>query len=127
MQYIKLNNEIEMPEIGFGTFLITDKKECEKSVINAIQTGYRLIDTAQAYGNEDAVGSGIKNSDVKREDIFLTTKVWFKSFETDDCKRSLEESLKNFKPIILIWYFFTGRLEIHIQHIEYLRIFINKE
>lgn len=107
---IKLNNGIEMPEMGFGTFLITDKKECEESVINAIQTGYRLIDTAQAYGNEDAVGFGIKNSGIKREDLFLTTKAWFKSYETDACKRSIEESLKKLQTdyldlVLLHWPF----------------------
>lgn len=94
MKKIKLNNGVEMPEIGFGTFLITDEKECEESVINAIQTGYRLIDTAQAYGNEAAVGSGIRQSGIKRGDLFLTTKVWFRSYEREDCKRSIAESLK---------------------------------
>lgn len=94
MKKIKLNNGIEMPEIGFGTFLITDEKECEEAVINAIQTGYRLIDTAQAYGNEAAVGSGIRQSGIKRGDLFLTTKVWFRSYEREDCKRSIAESLK---------------------------------
>ena len=73
MQTVKLNNGIEMPQLGFGVFQVTDQKECEDAVYNALQAGYRLIDTAAAYQNEEAVGRAIKRSGVDRKDIFLTT------------------------------------------------------
>lgn len=94
----KLNNGVEMPMIGFGTFQVTDPEECKNSVLAAIRAGYRLIDTAAAYGNEEAVGAGIKAAIdeglVKRKDLFITTKMWFRAFETEDCRRSMEESLR---------------------------------
>lgn len=70
MQTVKLNNGVEMPILGFGVFQITDAEECERSVYEAIQTGYRLIDTAASYGNEEAVGRAIQRSGVPREDLF---------------------------------------------------------
>lgn len=94
MEMMTLNNGVEMPVLGFGTYQITDPEECEKSVINAVKAGYRLIDTAQAYGNEEAVGAGIRNCGVDRKELFVTTKVWFRCFESDDCRASLEESMK---------------------------------
>ncbi len=110
METVKLNNEVEMPLLGFGTFQVSDKAECIKSVETALKTGYRLIDTAQAYGNEEAVGEGIRNSGVKREDIFLTTKVWFRSFESGDCKNSVYESMRKLQVeyldlVLLHWPF----------------------
>lgn len=110
MQTLKLNNGIDMPIIGFGTFLMHDKKECEQSIINAIQTGYRLIDTAKAYGNEDAVGLGIKNSGIKREEIFLTTKINFGDFESELCKKAVLDSLEKLQVeyidmVLLHWPF----------------------
>ena len=94
MEMMTLNNGEEMPILGFGTYQVTDPGECEKSVINAVKAGYRLIDTAQAYGNEEAVGAGIRNCGVDRKELFVTTKVWFRCFESDDCRASLEESMK---------------------------------
>ena len=76
MQTVKLNNGIEIPILGFGVFQITDPKECERSVFEALQTGYRLIDTAASYENEKAVGLGIKRSGIAREELFVTTKLW---------------------------------------------------
>lgn len=73
---VKLNNEIEMPILGFGVFQVPDPDECERSVYDAIQTGYRLIDTAASYMNEEAVGKAIKRSGVPREELFITTKLW---------------------------------------------------
>ena len=94
----KLNNGVEMPMLGFGTYQVTDPEECKNSVLTAIRAGYRLIDTAVAYGNEDAVGAGIKaaidEGIVKREELFITTKMWFRAFETEDCRNAMEESLK---------------------------------
>lgn len=94
METTTLNNGVKMPILGFGTYQITDPEECERTVINALEAGYRLIDTAQAYGNEEAVGAGIKNCGVDRKELFVTTKVWFRSYESDDCKKSLELSMK---------------------------------
>ena len=94
----KLNNGIEMPMLGFGTYQVTNPEECKNSVLTAIRAGYRLIDTAVAYGNEEAVGAGIKaaidEGIVKREELFITTKMWFRAFETEDCRNAMEESLK---------------------------------
>ena len=94
MQYVKLNNGIEMPILGFGVFQVTDLAECERSVVDAIETGYRLIDTAQSYGNEEAVGKAIKRSAVPREDLFITTKLWIQSKGYEGTKKTFENSLK---------------------------------
>ena len=94
MKKIVLNNGVEMPILGFGVFQIADAVECERSVMDAIATGYRLIDTAASYGNEVAVGKAIQNSGVKREDLFITTKVWIQSDGYTGAKKSFENSLK---------------------------------
>lgn len=75
METIKLSNGVEMPLLGYGVFLVSPQ-ECERCVSDALSVGYRLIDTAQAYVNEEGVGAAIAKSGIKREDIFLTTKVW---------------------------------------------------
>jgi 2,5-diketo-D-gluconate reductase A len=94
MQTVKLNNGVEMPILGFGVFQVKDLAECERSVIDAIDTGYRLIDTAQSYMNEEAVGKAIKNSGISREDLFITTKVWIQSNGYEGAKKAFESSLK---------------------------------
>lgn len=94
METVKLNNGIEMPLLGFGVFQVPDLAECERSVLNAIETGYRLIDTAASYGNEQAVGAAIAKSGVKREELFITTKLWIQSNGYEDTKRAFETSLK---------------------------------
>jgi 2,5-diketo-D-gluconate reductase A len=94
MQNVKLNNDVEIPILGFGVFQITDPTECEKSVIDAIQTGYSHIDTAASYQNEEAVGRGIKQSGVAREKLFITTKLWIQSNGYEGTLRALENSLK---------------------------------
>src|SRR6476646_7565379 len=94
MQNVRLNNGVEMPILGFDVFQIKDLIECERSVVNAIQTGYRLIDTAQSYGNEEAVGKAIKKSGVARKDLFITTKVWIQSNGLEGTKKAFENSLK---------------------------------
>lgn len=94
MQKVILNNGVEMPLLGFGVFQVTDLAECERSVLDAINTGYRLIDTAASYGNEEAVGKGIKSSGVSREDLFVTTKLWIQSNGYEGAKKSFENSLK---------------------------------
>ena len=94
MQKVKLNNGVEMPILGFGVFQVTDLEECKRSVVDAIETGYRLIDTAASYGNEEAVGKAIKQSGVPREDLFITTKLWIQSNGYDGTKKAFENSLK---------------------------------
>lgn len=94
MQTVKLNNGVEIPVLGFGTFQITDPIEAEQSVIAAIKAGYRHIDTAQSYMNEEAVGRGIANSGVPREELFVTTKVWVENVSYEGVKSSFERSLK---------------------------------
>ena len=91
---ITLNNGIKMPKIGFGVFRMTNEDECEKAVMNAIQSGYRLIDTAAAYGNEEAVGRAIKQSDVKRDELFITTKLWITETNYELAKKGFERSLE---------------------------------
>lgn len=94
METVKLNNGVEMPLLGFGVFQVTDLAECERSVLDAIDTGYRLIDTAASYMNEEAVGRAIKNSSVAREGLFITTKLWIQTEGYADTKRAFENSLK---------------------------------
>lgn len=94
MQTVKLNNGVEMPIIGFGVFQVKDLDECERSVVDAIDVGYRMIDTAQSYGNEEAVGKAIKKSNVVREDLFITTKLWIQSNGYEGTKKAFETSLK---------------------------------
>jgi Aldo/keto reductases, related to diketogulonate reductase len=97
MQKIILNNGVEMPILGFGVYQVTDAKECEKSVLEAIDTGYRLIDTAAAYMNEDAVGEAIKKSGVAREELFITTKLWVQDSGYEKTKKAFEKSLNRLK------------------------------
>jgi 2,5-diketo-D-gluconate reductase A len=94
MQTVKLNNDVEIPILGFGVFQITDAAECERSVVDAIQTGYTHIDTAASYMNEEAVGRGIKQSGVAREKLFITTKLWIQSNGYENTLQSFDRSLK---------------------------------
>lgn len=94
MQYIKLNNGIEMPILGFGVYQIPDPAECEQSVLDAIEAGYRSIDTAAAYGNEAAVGEAIRKSGIPRAEFFITTKLWISAAGYDTAKAAFEDSLK---------------------------------
>jgi 2,5-diketo-D-gluconate reductase A len=93
MQTVKLNNGIEMPILGIGVFQIPDANECEKCVINAIETGYRLIDTAASYMNEQAVGNAIKNCGVAREELFITSKLWVQDTGYENTKVAFQKSL----------------------------------
>ena len=90
---VTLNNEVRMPLLGFGVFQIPDAEECERSVYEALRTGYRLIDTAAAYGNEKAVGNAIKRSGVAREELFVTTKLWIQDAGYESAKSAFERSL----------------------------------
>ena len=93
MKTVKLNNGVEMPMLGFGVFQIPDPAECERAVINAIDTGYRLIDTAASYFNEGAVGNAIKNSGIARGKLFITTKLWVQDTGYEKTKTAFQRSL----------------------------------
>ena len=93
METVKLSNGVEMPLLGYGVFLVPPQ-EAERCVTDALETGYRLIDTAQAYANEQGVGAAISNSGIKRSDIFLTTKVWISNAGEEKAARSIDESLE---------------------------------
>ena len=94
MEKVKLNNGVEMPILGFGVYQMRDLEECEEAVYEAIKAGYRLIDTAAVYGNEEAVGKAIKRSGVPREELFITTKLWIQRDGYEGAKKAFEESLK---------------------------------
>jgi diketogulonate reductase-like aldo/keto reductase len=93
MRNVVLNNGMEMPIVGFGVFQVPDPEECERSVLEALQIGYRLIDTAAAYLNEEAVGKAIKRSGVPRDEIFVTTKIWIQDAGYERAKKAFEKSL----------------------------------
>lgn len=108
METVKLNNGITMPMLGLGTFQVTDPETCERNVLEALETGYRLIDTAQAYGNEEYIGRALAHSNVPREELFLTTKVWFKDY--GNAYASVEASLRRLRTdyldlVLLHWPF----------------------
>lgn len=93
MEKIILNNGVEMPILGFGVFQVSDAKECERSVSDALQVGYRLIDTAASYMNEEAVGNAIRNSGVDRHELFVTTKLWVQDAGYDNTRKAFDKSL----------------------------------
>lgn len=94
MQHVVLNNGVAMPILGFGVFQVPDPAECERSVLDAIATGYRLIDTAASYGNEEAVGQAIRKSGVARDELFITTKLWIQSDGYEGTRKAFDASLK---------------------------------
>ena len=94
MEYTMLNNGIKMPLLGFGVYMMTDPKECETSVLQALETGYRLLDTSSAYFNEEAVGRAIKESGIPREELFVTTKLWIQDAGYENAKAGFETSLQ---------------------------------
>ena len=94
MEFVTLNNGLKMPKVGFGVYRIKDHKQCKQALLDAIDAGYRLIDTAQSYGNEEAVGKAIQETSVPRNELFITTKVWVANYGYEKTKASVEESLK---------------------------------
>ena len=107
---IQLNNSIEMPMLGFGVFQITDQSVCKQSVLTALRTGYRLIDTAACDGNEKAVGEAIQESGIDRKELFLTSKVWIQDAGYEKTMRSFEKTLENLQ---------TDYLELYLIHMPY--------
>lgn len=94
MEYVRLNNGVRMPKLGFGVYQIRDAAQCEQAVLDAVSTGYRLIDTAASYGNEEAVGNALKKCGVPREELFVTTKLWISNTTYDGAKAAFDQSLK---------------------------------
>lgn len=113
MEYIKLQNGVEMPVLGYGVFLVSPQ-ECERCVSDALSVGYRLTDTAQAYANEEGVGQAMVKSGIRREEIFLTTKVWISNAGEEKAARSIDESLRKLK---------TDYLDLLLIHQAYGDVF----
>lgn len=110
METILLRNQVQMPLQGFGVFQITDSTQCEQAVTQALQTGYRLIDTAACYGNERAVGKAVAKSGIPREDIFLVSKVWIQDAGYEQTKQSFFKTLDNLR---------TNYLDLYLIHMPY--------
>lgn len=110
METVRLNNGMEMPQLGFGVFQITDEEVCKASVLTALETGYRLIDTAACYGNERAVGAALSKSGLKREDVFLVSKVWIQDAGYEKTIKSFEKTMKNLG---------TDYLDLYLIHMPY--------
>ena len=96
MEYITLSNGVKMPQLGYGVYQVT-KDECERCVLDALEVGYRSIDTAQSYFNEEEVGKAIEKSGIDRKEIFLTSKVWIEHFGYEECKKSVLESMEKLR------------------------------
>lgn len=114
MYKVKLNNGIEMPILGFGVFQINDALECERAVIDAIETGYRLFDTAASYQNEKVVGNAIKNCAIQREELFITTKLWVQDTGYEKTKAAFHRSLERLQ---------LDYLDLYLIHQPYGDIF----
>lgn len=113
METVKLNNGVEMPILGLGVYQMS-KEECENSVCEAIRLGYRSIDTASAYCNEEAVGSGIKKSGIDRKELFITTKLWIKDAGYESTRAAVEKSLRKLQ---------TDYLDLYLIHQPYGDVF----
>ena len=110
MDTIRLNNGVDMPLMGLGVFQVTDQQVCKESVLSALQTGYRLIDTASCYGNEKAVGEAIRESGLDRNELFLTSKVWIQDAGYEKTLKSFEKTLENLG---------TDYLDLYLIHMPY--------
>lgn len=126
MDYITLSNGVKMPQLGYGVYQVT-KEEAERCVSDALEVGYRSIDTAQSYFNEEEVGNAIAKSGIARGDIFLTTKVWIEHYGYEACKKSVEESLKKLKTDYIASCFFISLLVMLTVHGALLKNFMKKE
>lgn len=126
MKTVKLNNGVEMPILGFGVFQILDSVECERTVMDALETGYRLIDTAASYLNEAAVGSAIKKSGIKREDLFITTKLWVQDTGYEETKSAFQRSLGRLQLNYLDLYLIHQPYGDVLGHGELCRNYIKK-
>ncbi|PKL24178.1 MAG: 2,5-diketo-D-gluconic acid reductase [Spirochaetae bacterium HGW-Spirochaetae-3] len=114
MEFVKLNNGVGMPALGFGVFQISDMGQCERSVAAAVDIGYRLIDTAASYGNEEAVGRALASSGVDRSELFVTTKVWVQDVGYEKTRKAFGKSLENLR---------LDYLDLYLIHQPYGDIF----
>ena len=112
MEFITLNNGVKMPMEGFGVFQVPDPAQCEQSVLEAINSGYRLIDTAAAYMNEEAVGAAIAKCGVPREELFITTKLWIQDAGYEEAKKAFQVSLDKLGLDYLDLYLIHQPMEI---------------
>jgi len=110
MQQLQLNNGVSMPQLGYGVFQIDDLQQCEQGVLDALRTGYRLIDTAACYGNERAVGNAIVKSGVPRQDVFISSKVWIQDTGYQQTLASFNQTLANLQ---------TDYLDLYLIHMPY--------
>lgn len=106
MEYIELSNGVKMPMIGYGVYQV-DPAECERCVSDALRVGYRMVDTAQAYHNEEGVGQAVAKSGIPREELFLVSKIWISNYGYDKAKASIDESLRKLG---------TGYLDLMLLH-----------
>ncbi len=115
MEYVSLNNGVKMPMEGFGVYQVPDPAQCKESVLTAIRNGYRLIDTAAAYMNEEAVGEAIRKCGIPREELFITTKLWVQDMESyDTAKKAIDVSLKKLGLDYLDLYLFHQPMKDYI-------------
>ena len=126
MKKVRLNNGVEMPAIGFGVFQIPEN-ETERCVNDALEAGYRMIDTAASYFNEKEVGNAIRKSGLKREDLFITTKLWVQDYEYEDALKAFDKSMNNLGLDYLDLYLLHKPYATITQHGELLKNFIRKE
>ena len=110
MDTVRLNNQVEIPLLGFGVFQVTDHAVCKQAVLHALKTGYRMIDTAACYGNERAVGEAVRESGIPREEIFLVSKVWIQDAGYDQTINSFQKTLENLQ---------TDYLDLYLIHMPY--------
>lgn len=113
MQYVTLSNGVKMPQLGYGVFQVSPE-ECERCVLDALKVGYRLIDTAQSYGNEDGVGNAIVKSGIPREELFITTKIWLEWYGYEKTLGAVQESMRKLK---------TDYLDLVLLHMPYADIY----
>ena len=114
MEYITLSNGVKMPTLGYGVFLVSPN-ECERCVSDALSVGYRLIDTAQAYQNEEGVGNAWRKSGLKREELFIVTKVWISNAGEEKAAKSIDESLRKLQ---------TEYIDLLLIHQAYGDVFV---
>lgn len=125
MDYVTLANGVKMPQLGYGVYQVT-KEECKRCVLDALDVGYRAIDTAQSYFNEAEVGEAIAESGIDRKEIFLTTKVWIEHYGYEQAKESVLQSMESSKPITSTLCCCTNRLLITMELIVRWKIYTKK-
>lgn len=121
MDYITLNDGNKMPQLGFGVFQVPDLSQAQQAVSDAIDVGYRLFDTAAAYGNEEAVGQAIKNSNINRDEFFITSKLWVDHFTYEKAQEGIDDSLKKLGLDYMDLYLLHQPYGVHTGHGAHLK------